>query len=137
MTERTEQMTKAWEEVGLWLSAFPQNMFCQLCYDEETREVKLKSDSLNDGPVERGDAFDKFSRKMSLDSMVQFFNGFARDERKRQGDRKLRKIKNRKLFKSGSVAEILAGLSQAPKAAAPNYTSHSFHRTASNKPKPS
>ncbi|KAL7894550.1 hypothetical protein HDV63DRAFT_408208 [Trichoderma sp. SZMC 28014] len=84
--QRIKEMNRAWRDVSCWLAAFPQNMFCQLCYDEETMELKLKEGSLNDNKAERWEAFTQFTRTMSFDSMVRFFDGFARDERKVQKD---------------------------------------------------
>ncbi|KAL7935790.1 hypothetical protein V8C35DRAFT_298254 [Trichoderma chlorosporum] len=130
MTERTEQMTKAWEDISTWLSAFPNNMFCQLCFDEETLQVKLKLNSLNDNIGERGVAFDKFSRTMSVDSLVRFFDGFTRDERKRQDDESLRQKESRKYWEKYWENEHAArylGRDNPP----------SCHRAASNTPEPS
>ncbi|KAL7916954.1 hypothetical protein ACQKWADRAFT_317704 [Trichoderma austrokoningii] len=88
--QRSKEMTEAWEEISAWLSAYPRNMFCQLCYDEETREVKLKPNSLNDDLAGRGHAFNRFTGTMSFDSMVTFFDGFARDERRENEESKRR-----------------------------------------------
>ncbi|KAL7920405.1 hypothetical protein ACQKWADRAFT_160001 [Trichoderma austrokoningii] len=134
MNERIEQMTEAWEDITTWLSAFPQNMFCQLCYDEETFEVKLKLNSLNDGPVERSDAFDKFARTMSFDSMVEFFDGFARDERKRQQDEERRQMESRKCFERGRAAERLAAPCRTPDPASPDPAFHHSRESSRDAP---
>lgn len=89
--QRMKEMNDAWEEVTTWLSALPKNMFCQLCYDKESKDVKLDPNSLNDGLGERGYAFSQFTRTMSFDSMVIFFDGFARDERREYEESERRK----------------------------------------------
>lgn len=136
-TKRIGEMSEAWKDIKCWLSAFPQNMFCQICYNEETMEVKVKSNSLNDGPAARSRAFNNFARTMSFDALIVLFDGFARDERKKQEDERCRRMEKRKRFESERAAECLAAPSRAPGATASDPTSHSSHRTASNKPKSS
>ncbi|PON20107.1 hypothetical protein TGAM01_v211030 [Trichoderma gamsii] len=135
--QRIEEMAKAWNEIGTWLAAFPKSLFCQLCYDEENMEVKLKPGSLNDGPVERWQAFTQFTRTMSFDSMVRFFDGFARDERKKQEGKRRGRKERLESFKRERAAERLAAAFRANKVAAPDFTTDSSPRTASSRPKSS
>ncbi|KAL6900401.1 hypothetical protein GGI43DRAFT_405347 [Trichoderma evansii] len=82
--QRIEEMSEGWDEVSTLLISFPTLLSCQLCYDPETRDVKMKPGTKNDSMGQRRFAFLQYARYMSFDNLVRFFDGFVRDERDEQ-----------------------------------------------------
>ncbi|KAM0259235.1 hypothetical protein ACHAQJ_003440 [Trichoderma viride] len=131
--QRIKELVEAWDEISLWLSTNPKNTFYQPCYNKETGEVKLKPDSLNDNVEQRSMAFIRFTRTLSFDSMVMFFDGFARDEREKHAERRRRRKERQEILKKERAAKRLAAASRAIEATAPDLANS--HGTASSEPK--
>ncbi|KAH6609875.1 hypothetical protein Trco_003221 [Trichoderma cornu-damae] len=81
--ERIKEMTRGWNNISRLITASPRLLACDLCYDFETHTVKTKPGTKNDSMAQRWWAFIQFSRHMSFDALVVFFDGFVRDQRKK------------------------------------------------------
>ncbi|EHK22170.1 uncharacterized protein TRIVIDRAFT_60955 [Trichoderma virens Gv29-8] len=84
--QRIKEMNKAWNDIGSFISLKPRLMGCPICYDNHAMDENIPPDSLNDSVVKRWHtAFDvmKFS---SFDTLIAYFDGFVRDDRKQRDD---------------------------------------------------
>ncbi|KAM0251138.1 hypothetical protein ACHAQJ_008308 [Trichoderma viride] len=100
--QREKEIDSAWEDVSSTIGAAPWILGCERCYDPQHPEREMSPDSKNDSTAQRCSAFSSFYRTMSLDSLVNFFDGYTRDRRKRRKegrrrlDELLERIRNKK-----------------------------------------
>lgn len=135
--QRIEEMSEGWDEVSTLLVSFPTLLSCQLCYDPETRDVKMKPGTKNDSMGQRRFAFLQYARYMSFDNLVRFFDGFVRDEREEQ--EKIRRWADEGLesMRRARAAKRVAAASGAIEAAIPDSPRRTSPRIARNKLKSS
>ncbi|KAH8120912.1 hypothetical protein FP744_10000963 [Trichoderma asperellum] len=135
--QRIEEMSEGWDEVSTLLVSFPTLLSCQLCYDPETRDVKMKPGTKNDSMGQRRFAFLQYARYMSFDNLVRFFDGFVRDERDEQ--EKIRRWADEGLesMRRARAAKRVAAASGAIEAATPDSPRRTSPRIARSKLKSS
>ncbi|KAL7796540.1 hypothetical protein V8C37DRAFT_372098 [Trichoderma ceciliae] len=86
--QRIAELVKAWGDIRSIVGTCPQVLTCPKCYDKKKElDGGWPTDTLNDPMVMRWGAFCKLSRTASFDSLITFFDGFSRDERKRRYER--------------------------------------------------
>ncbi|KAK1256268.1 hypothetical protein MKX07_008527 [Trichoderma sp. CBMAI-0711] len=86
--ERAKEMNEAFNEICLLIASGPWVLACPLCYDPETGDVKTPPGTLNDSMPQKWALFNYFSRSLSFDTLIRFFDGFVRDRRKKVEDRR-------------------------------------------------
>lgn len=86
--ERAKQMNEAFNEICHLISWGPWVLACPQCYDPETDEEKTLPGTLNDSLTQKWALFNYFSRSLSFDSLIRFFDGFVRDRRQLLEDRR-------------------------------------------------
>lgn len=131
--QRIEEMSEGWDEVSTLLISFPTLLCCQLCYDPETRDVKMKPGTKNDSMGQRRFAFLQYARYMSFDNLVTFFDGFVRDEREEQ--EKIRRWANEDIerMRRERAAKRAAAASRAIEATTSDSPRRTSPRIARNK----
>ncbi|KAM0479506.1 hypothetical protein ACHAPX_004722 [Trichoderma viride] len=138
--QRIEEMSEGWDEVSTLLVSFPTLLSCQLCYDPETRDVKMKPGTKNDSMAQRQFAFLQYARCMSFDNLVTFFDGFVRDQReeqerlRRRADEGIERLRRARAAKRAAASgDIEATSSDSPRRASSRIT-RSKRRSPRNAP---
>ncbi|PTB70838.1 hypothetical protein BBK36DRAFT_1175723 [Trichoderma citrinoviride] len=88
--QRAKEMNKAWDDICFLIASGPWVLACPLCYDAETGDVKTPPDTLNDSMPQKWALFNYFSRSLSFDTLIRYFDGYVRDRRKKVEDRERR-----------------------------------------------
>ncbi|UKZ69829.1 uncharacterized protein TrAtP1_010834 [Trichoderma atroviride] len=134
--QRIKEMSKGWDEVStlLWSSTL---LSCQLCYDPETRNVKMKPGTKNDSAARRQFAFQQYARYMSFDNLVTFFDGFVRDEREERESMRRRADEAIERTRTARAARRAAAASEAIEATSSDSPRRASHGTARSKRKSS
>ncbi|KAL7896206.1 hypothetical protein HDV63DRAFT_385133 [Trichoderma sp. SZMC 28014] len=127
--QRIEEMSKAWREVSTLLGSFSDLLACQMCYDPETRDMKMPPGTKNDSVAERQFAFSQYARCRSFDNLIVFFDGFVRDKREEQERNQRRADEAIEMFRMAQAAERAAAASGSVEAT----SSGSTHRTSSRR----
>lgn len=133
--QRIEEMSEGWDEVSNLLLSFPTPLSCQLCYDPETHDVKMKPGTKNDSMSQRRFAFRQYARYMSFDNLVRFLDGFVRDEReereknRRWADESIERLRKAQAAKRATAA---SGALEAATSDSPRRTSRRMAREKLN-----
>ncbi|KAK1237395.1 hypothetical protein MKX08_003020 [Trichoderma sp. CBMAI-0020] len=132
--QRIEEMSEGWDDVSTLLVSSPTLLSCQMCYDPETRDVKMKPGTKNDSMAQRQFAFLQYARCMSFDKLVTFFDGYVRDKREEQ-ERFRRRADE--AIERGAAARRAAAASEAVEETSSDSPRRTSSRTTRSKRKPS
>lgn len=130
--QRIKEMSTAWQEISTLLFYSPL-LSCQVCYDPETDEVKMKPGTKNHSAAQRRHAFVKYAKWRSFDALIEFFDGYVRDEREEK-EKWRRQINERidgtRRERAAKRATTASGSNEATTSGSPRRTSP---RTSRNK----
>ncbi|PON20877.1 hypothetical protein TGAM01_v210276 [Trichoderma gamsii] len=138
--QRIEEMSEGWDEVSTLLVSFPTLLSCQLCYDPETRDVKMKPGTKNDSMAQRQFAFLQYARCMSFDNLVTFFDGYVRDQReeqeriRRRADEGIERMRRARAAKRAAAASG-SGAIEATSSGSPRSASSRITRSKRKSPR--
>ncbi|OTA08623.1 hypothetical protein A9Z42_0003180 [Trichoderma parareesei] len=113
--QRVKEMNEAFSEICRLIASGPWVLACPLCYDPETGDVKTPPGTLNDSMPQKWALFNYFSRSLSFDTLIRFFDGFVRDRRKKVEDRRRSADKALERFRQEAAARHAAAIAKLDK----------------------